>query len=337
MCPPQCPPQIDSRLDRERDSELVRALQDVLKDETFQFDSKPAREARGAAVLLLEWSTKEENMLAVNNFLTSLHKYFDKSLQCINPCSVNRVRLWRSFYILRSSEEFSKFWSDFLKAAGAKQTPTLYQHLTTLLFNEKISQTVKTESLSPYDAGPLTENEGNTVRYIAGYTCRSLREKLERGSHELKEELILCLMELTTRKSTSSPSKGNLHEEWTIRVDRGGLWYVKNTTYLFFVAVEEELRKCLKMLLKGLAHRSAIVKNIVECEEVQFYWLITQADFDVGDDETYQILLHKIVEAYITIRGNSYASNLMEKHKQATTKGTQRSKAFRNELYNEND
>ena len=116
---------------------------------------------------------------------------------------------------------FSKFWSDFLKAAGAKQTPTLYQHLTTLLFNEKISQTVKTESLSPYDAGPLTENEGNTVHYIAGYTCRSLREKLERGSHELKEELILCLMKLTTCKSTSSPSKGNLHEEWTIRVDRG--------------------------------------------------------------------------------------------------------------------
>ena len=74
------------------------------------------------------------------------------------------------------------------------------------------------------------------------------------------------------------------------------------------------------MLLKGSAHRSAIVKTIVECEEVQFYWLITQADFDVGDDETYQILLHKIVEAYITIRGNSYASNLMEKHKQATTK-----------------
>ena len=70
----------------------------------------------------------------------------------------------------------------------------------------------------------------------------------------------------------------------------------------------------------------------MESEEVEFYWLITQADFDVGAGETYKLLLHKMVELYLTVRGYSYASNLMEKHKQAMAKGTQRAKALHREL-----
>ena len=83
---------------------------------------------------------------------------------------------------------------------------------------------------------------------------------------------------------------------------------MKNTTYLLFVAIEEEVRKCLKQLLTGSGQRSAIIKSIVESEEVKFYWIITQADFDVGDEETYKLLLHKIVELYVTVRGHLYAS-----------------------------
>ena len=61
---------------------------------------------------------------------------------------------------------------------------------------------------------------------------------------------------------------------------------MKNTMYLLFVAIEEEERKCLKQLLTGSGHKSAIIKTIVESEEEEFYWLITQADFNVGDEET---------------------------------------------------
>ena len=73
----------------------------------------------------------------------------------------------------------------------------------------------------------------------------------------MKEEVILCLMELTKDKDSE---KGDSDEEWTVRTDRGGLWYVKNTTYFLFVAIEEEVRKCLKQLLSGSGHKSSIVK-----------------------------------------------------------------------------
>lgn len=122
-----------------------------------------------------------------------------------------------------------------------------------------------------------------------------------------------------------------------MRVDRGGLWYVKNTTYILFVSIEEEVRKCLKQLHTGSGHKPAIIKSVMESEDVEFYWLICQADFDVGDDETYQLLLHKIVELYLTVRGYSYASNQMEMNKQATCKGTQKANALRRDLYEDSN
>ena len=63
-------------------------------------------------------------------------------------------------------------------------------------------------------------------------------------------------MDLTTQKD---PNVCNTHEEWTLQVDRSGLWYLKNTTNLLFVAIEEE-RKCLRSLKSGTHHKSTIKK-----------------------------------------------------------------------------
>jgi len=42
--------------------------------------------------------------------------------------------------------------------------------------------------------------------------------------------------------------------------------------------------------------------------------LIAQTDFDVSNEETYKLLLHKIVELFVTVKGHMYTNNLMEKH-----------------------
>ena len=42
----------------------------------------------------------------------------------------------------------------------------------------------------------LRESEKDVLCYVAGYICRHLQQNLERGSHQFKEEMILCLMEL---------------------------------------------------------------------------------------------------------------------------------------------
>ena len=63
----------------------------------------------------------------------------------------------------------------------------------------------------------------------AGYVCRHLCKKIESGSHKFKEGLILCLMALM--RSGNCEECGT-DEEWTRMMDRGGPWYVKETTFL---------------------------------------------------------------------------------------------------------
>jgi len=56
----------------------------------------------------------------------------------------------------------------------------------------------------------LSDTEKGVVRHIAGFICRQLQRKLERESHEFKEELILCLVELV-----KNDEECGTDEEWT--------------------------------------------------------------------------------------------------------------------------
>ena len=69
-----------------------------------------------------------------------------------------------------------------------------------------------------------------------------LRRKIEHGNHE---ELVLCLMALVKSRNDEEVASD---EEWTRMLDRGGLWYIKETSYSLFCAIEEETRYCLKTL-----------------------------------------------------------------------------------------
>ena len=51
-----------------------------------------------------------------------------------------------------------------------------------------------------------------------------------------------------------------------------------------------------------------MIKKVVKDNDVQFFWLITTADFEIDDDEIYIALLLKITELYVTVRGFSMAN-----------------------------
>ena len=50
------------------------------------------------------------------------------------------------------------------------------------------------------DPAELKKAENGALRYVAGYTCRQSWKKLERESHEFKEEMVLCLMRMVKDK-----------------------------------------------------------------------------------------------------------------------------------------
>jgi len=127
-------------------------------------------------------------------------------------------------------------------------------------------------------------------------------------------------MALVKDRSSDHEECGN-EEEWIKLMDRGGLWYLKETTYSLFVSIEEETRESLKMLLHPTSKcKEKVIKTITNNKNVLFYWLIATADFDIDDHEVHDILLTMIMELYVTMRGYSYTSSWMEKFKQSTKK-----------------
>ena len=61
---------------------------------------------------------------------------------------------------------------------------------------------------------PLTYEEKNALYCAAGYISRALRKQLESSEYELKEELILCLHELTEDDGIDDES-----QDWIKKID----------------------------------------------------------------------------------------------------------------------
>ena len=66
---------------------------------------------------------------------------------------------------------------------------------------------------------PLTYEEEKALHYVAGYVCRKLKERLESSSQPNKDDMIVCLMELSGDEMNEE--RGT--EPWTNLIDRGGL------------------------------------------------------------------------------------------------------------------
>ena len=80
--------------------------------------------------------------------------------------------------------------------------------------------------------------------------------------------------------------------------------------------------------------KSAEINEVMQSDNVQFNWIICQADFKVDNNDVCE-LLKMITELYLTIRGFAYANIWMEKYKQVKQKTTQRLKGLRRDLYSD--
>ena len=82
-------------------------------------------------------------------------------------------------------------------------------------------------------------------------------------------------------------------------------------------------------------HKDKLISQLVSSEDVQFYWCIATADFDIRDEKTHSELLKYIIDLFVTVCGFAFASSWIEKHKQFGKKSTQRSKSLRKKIYSD--
>ena len=109
---------------------------------------------------------------------------------------------------------------------------------------------------------------------------------------------------------------------WTKIINRGNLFEISDSTFLFFQQVELTVQNKLKFALQSsIQHhmndvqvKDDIFHSVLEAENVQLYWSILSADIckqEHGDE-----LLREIVDMWIAIRGRSIAGAWLEICKQ---------------------
>ena len=165
-------------------------------DDGFRLPSPHAADALTAATSLLQWSKCPTNQAACSAFSRRLLQSLRQCLPA-NSSQAGREKMWSKFHQLRTAKTFQTLWEDFLKVSTkCPPHPILYQYLTIHIFKDLIREHFPTVTPSAtIQQESLTYEEKNAVRYAAGYIPRALRSKLERSSHPLKEELILCMLD----------------------------------------------------------------------------------------------------------------------------------------------
>lgn len=75
-------------------------------------------------------------------------------------------------------------------------------------------------------------------------------------------------MELVKDKNSTCEND----EDWTRKMDRGGLWYVKETTFQVFCAIENRIRALLNALKNPSSPSKAeIIECVTKDNDVRFY------------------------------------------------------------------
>ena len=145
-------------------------------------------------------SPDNENATAVfsQKLVTSLE-------ECIGKHPMNRsgrTKIFGAFHQLRSSQAFKSEWANFLqKGATTDADPTFYQYVVGEIFDEILKQhcpiVQPTSGVTSQEELSLSYEEQNALRYAAGYIPRALTKKLHTSAHPLKDQLTLCLIDLT--------------------------------------------------------------------------------------------------------------------------------------------
>ena len=110
-------------------------MQKVLDDPTFQTKSPTAVNTRRAAFHMLQWCSNPDNSVVLQKFAEELTTDLRAALVTPTGKGLQRVKLWESYYCIRTTEIFTNRWTVFLcNANSSAGTPVLYQHLTDLVF-----------------------------------------------------------------------------------------------------------------------------------------------------------------------------------------------------------
>ena len=311
---------------------VLKAVQSIPEQDRFR--SSPS--VLSTAIKLIDWMKNGTNEKEHHEFC---HKLVMKMRECFqyDKLRLNKEKLWGLYHRMRTSEDFIKLWSDFMLSSVtvADPSPFFYQYVSTYVMKELIKKdhpvlSEASHASAKYEVS-LTPLEQNSLRYVCGYVCRKIRDRAEAKQSSFNAQLVLGLMELAGDELCDENT-----EEWTNKVDRGGLWHINDETYDLFSAMEFETKGVLRAIgsAVGKSNDEESVKKkikdaITQNSDILFKWCLLSSEMD---DTVASVLFNEIIDLYITIRGFAFASGCIETFKQAHKQTLQKKKALRKGL-----
>ena len=231
---------------------MLKAIQDIVSDESFKVKLEPAMTAYSQAVGVLNWASLcRENEIKFAQFeaavTAELQNCIDESERQSKSFHNRRVEIRES--ITKPAPQTASITSGvslLLQQLAVLQNLRFFRmqqiesfgRWLLLLFplRKRLLQ------LSGPEPGGITYEDANVVRYIAGYVCKKVRRSIETSLRPNKAELLKCVEGLLSDEVDECRSA-----DWVDVVDRGGLLRVKEGTYMLFCAMEEEVREHLKL------------------------------------------------------------------------------------------
>jgi hypothetical protein len=308
----------------------IKTMEEMVGGEDFTLvESDSAKQALWTAKKLTQWVLeKSSNMQLFRQFIDRLLIQFEQCFLPRKSMKAQEERMWRDYHRLRVSDGFKHDWDKFLMlSVHESASPAFYQHVSHRVFRDFVKRKHAFVEAS-VEASPITIDEENSLRYVAGYICRRVQAKLKSSSLQHKDVMVLFISEL----SGDEWDEGRGTEEWTNAVDRGGLWHVSDTTYTVFYLMEEEIRKHLIVTTAigfDKTKRESILESLFKHEDLLFHWSLMSSTLD---NTIAMEILKQIATLYLTVRGFAFASSCLELYKQRHKKKTQKSKAIRRKL-----
>ena len=149
---------------------------------------------------MLEWLATPDNATLATPISQGMMAALSKCIpQGSTSSRAKRERMWGKLYHTRTLTKFKELWICLMQLSiGKSAFPIFYQYITDVLFKTMIKChfPVHPVATQAHDVPPLGYQESNSLRYAAGCVPRAIRKRVERGSHPLKEELVLCHVKL---------------------------------------------------------------------------------------------------------------------------------------------
>ena len=315
---------IDENSFRESSATFIEDTFREIQDDIFNTFGEPGKTVAWTASSILEQANDKKYVL--QEYSQHLTDQFFELVNFTGTKCVDKEKMFSLFLQQSLDPVRRENWKNFCEKIGVK------------IFSEKVGDMLYGSLLDGFlqkslqsknklcckqvsmeaaeESYPLSQDEEETTRYIAGYIIFSLKN-LTKGKKSVEAVATRQVLSCWGRNTDIEFDKASLYEytrEWVDRVNRGGLIEVTDDFFLFIKLIELECRKILNInfliTYSGQDIRDQLCSKITNSELLQRDWdLLTK---DLNNRLLCDKLFHRIVAKWVNIRISAFVKTWMQ-------------------------